>query len=78
MAHQKGACQSLRRLLFSPKQRIFFSPRKKFPIPSALSCDFSLVQDTSPLYLASPLPRTHLHTPRTGPIANMTSRSGCI
>ena len=59
VAHQKGACQGLRRLLFPPKQRIFFSPRKKFPIPSVLSCGFSLVRDTSPLYLASPLPCTH-------------------
>lgn len=35
------------------KQRIFFPSRKKFPIPSALSHDVSLVPDTSSPYLHS-------------------------
>lgn len=47
-----------------PKTEHFFPSRKKFPIPSALSCGFFLVPDTSPLYLTSPMP-----TPRPPELA---------
>lgn len=39
----------------SQQQKIFFPSRKTFPIPSALSCDFSFVLDTSSSYLPSRL-----------------------
>lgn len=39
--------------LFPKNTECFFLSRKKFPIPSALSCGFFFVADTSFLYWAS-------------------------